>query len=63
MIKMCLNLIGSQYKNIAEVEHLMYNGYHELEEEQIIKIKDNRSEIEKQLRIIESSKYIYELGI
>lgn len=63
MIKMCLNLINSQYKGIDEVEYLLNNGYHNLTEEKIISMKNNRTEIEKQLDIIESSQYIDELGI
>lgn len=60
---MCLNLINSQYKGIDEVEYLLNNGYHNLTEEKIISMKNNRTEIEKQLDIIESSQYIDELGI
>ena len=49
MIKMCLNLINSQYKSIKEVETLLNNEYLELTETDIINMKDNRQEIEKAL--------------
>lgn len=57
---MCLNLIGSQYRNNSEVERLLDNN---MTEEKIIAIKDNRKEIERQLQIIESKAYIEALGI
>ena len=60
MFKMCLNLINSQYKNIEEVEYLLDN---ETTEEEIIKAKDNRKEINRLLSLAESNEYLEALGI
>lgn len=57
---MCLNLINSQYKNIEEVEYLLDN---ETTEEEIIKAKDNRKEINRLLSLAESNEYLEALGI
>lgn len=60
MFKMCLNLINSQYKGIDEVEYLLNN---ETTEEEIIKAKDNRKEINRLLSLAESNEYLEALGI
>lgn len=60
MFKMCLNLINSQYKNIEEVEYLLDN---ETTEEEIIKAKDSRKEINRLLSLAESNEYLEALGI
>lgn len=57
---MCLNLINSQYKNIEEVEYLLDN---ETTEEEIIKAKDSRKEINRLLSLAESNEYLEALGI
>lgn len=49
MIKMCLYLKDSQYKNTKEVETLLNDSF-KMTEEQIIAIKDDRKAIEKALR-------------
>ncbi len=58
MIKMCLNLIGSQYKSISEVEQLLNNG---ITEQEIIEIKDNREAIEQKIRLQQSRKELFDL--
>jgi len=60
---MCLYLIGSQFKNIQEVEYLMNNPYKQLTETQILDIKDNRKAINKELKKINSAEYIEMMGI
>lgn len=57
---MCLNLINSQYRNIEEVEYLLDN---ETTEEDIIKAKDSRKEINRLLNLAESNEYLEALGI
>lgn len=57
---MCLNLVNSQYKSISEVEYLLNN---ERTEEEIIKAKDSRKEINRLLKLVESQTFIDELGI
>lgn len=60
MSTMCLNLIGSQYKNINEVEYLLKNNISELE---ILEAKNNRKEINRLVKLAESNEYIDFLGI
>lgn len=55
---MCLNLIGSQYKSISEVEQLLNNG---ITEQEIIEIKDNREAIEQKIRLQQSRKELFDL--
>lgn len=50
---MCLNLIGSQYNSISEIETLLESNYLNLTEKDIINMKNNRNEIDKQLRLNE----------
>lgn len=57
---MCLNLINSQYKNLEEVEYLLNSGK---TEEEIIKAKNSRKEIDKLLSIAEAEDYLEALGI
>lgn len=57
---MCLNLINSQYRSISEVEYLLDN---ETTEEEIIKAKNNRKEINRLLSLAESNEYLEALGI
>lgn len=57
---MCLNLIGSQYKSISEVEYLLNN---DIKEKQIIGAKNNRQEIERLIQVAEGYEYIDALGI
>lgn len=59
---MCLNLKGSQYRSIDEVENLLENGYN-MTEEKILAMKDDRDEIEKQIRIIDQWAEIEAWGI
>lgn len=56
---MCLNLIGSQFNNIEEVETILESGK---APEYIIAIKDNRKLIEKNLRIIQGFQDLEDLG-
>ena len=58
MIKMCLNLIGSQYRSITEVEQLIKNG---TTEQEILEIKDNREAIEQKIRLQQSRKEVFDL--
>lgn len=60
---MCLNLFGSQYKGIKEVEYLLNNPWHQIPEEEVIEMKDNRDKIESALELIEQAHYIDDLGI
>lgn len=46
---MCLNLIGSQFKNLAEVEEIMNCKYLHLDYVDIEKMKDDRTAINKAL--------------
>jgi len=57
---MCLNLIGSQYTGIDEVEYLLDN---DRTEEKILAIKDSRELIEMELRLIEAEEYLEMVGI
>ena len=57
---MCLNLIGSQYTGIDEVEYLLDN---DRTEEKILAIKDSRELIERELRLIEAEEYLEMVGI
>lgn len=63
MIKMCLNLKGSQYKSISEVEHLMNNGIWDITEEKILEMKDNREEIENTLDTIDELELLQSCGL
>lgn len=57
---MCLNLIGSKYKNITEIEYLLrYNTT----EEAIIEAKDSRKAINNLLKLAKSTEYIEEMGL
>jgi len=58
---MCLNLIGSQFKSISEVETILNEGY-KMTEEKILAMKDNREEIEHQLKLIKSINELKALG-
>lgn len=55
---MCLNLIGSKFNNIEEVEFLLNM---EVTEKEIIAMKDNRELIEEELSIAKSKKELYDL--
>lgn len=46
---MCLNLRNSQFKNINEVEQLIYRKVHPLTDAEIYAIADDRKTIEKEL--------------
>lgn len=63
MIKMCMNLKDSQYRSIAEVESILNNEYVTISEQDIINMKDNRSEIDRKLKLIKDCEDIAELGI
>ena len=57
---MCLNLIGSKYKTITEIEYLLrYNTTHEA----IIEAKDSRKAINHLLKLAKSKEYIEEMGL
>ncbi len=55
---MCLNLIGSKFNNINEVEFLLNMN---VTEDEIITIKDNRELIEKKLKLTQSKKELFDL--
>lgn len=55
---MCLNLIGSKFKSISEVERLLNREQCRLTEQDIMRIKDNRKEIQKELRITQQMEEI-----
>ena len=63
MIKMCLNLFGSKYESIKEVEYLMFNQWYTVSEAEIIEMKDDRDKIEATIELIEQTRYIDDLGI
>lgn len=63
MIKMCLYLVGSKYQSIEEVEQLLNCTDLKLTEKDIINMKDNREEIDKQLEIMDSYEYLEEMGL
>lgn len=58
---MCLNLIGSKFRSISEVEELLNSN--RITEEKIIQIKDNRDEIEYNLDLVRQFEELEELGI
>lgn len=58
---MCLNLINSQYKSISEVEELLNNGYR-MTEEKIIAMKDDREEIDRNIKLMKGVKELIDLG-
>lgn len=60
---MCLNLFGSKYENIKEVEYLMFNQWYTVSEAEIIEMKDDRDKIEATIELIEQTRYIDDLGI
>jgi len=55
---MCLNLKGSKFNNIKEVETLLNMDVTETE---IMAMKDNRELIEEELEIARSKKELYDL--
>lgn len=55
---MCLNLIGSKFNNMKEVETLLNMNVTETE---IKAMKNNRELIEKELRLARSKKEVYDL--
>lgn len=57
---MCLNLIGSKFKTIKEVETILNSGLN-ITEQDIIEMKDNRDEIEQALQSARSYKEIIDL--
>lgn len=57
---MCLYLIGSEYKNMAEVERLLNDKRLNLTEDDILRMKNNRRLIEYSLENVE---YCDDLGI
>lgn len=62
MIRMCLYLINSQYKGIAEVEYLLSFGFN-MTEEKIIAMQNNREEIDKALELAEFCQEMQEMGL
>ena len=60
---MCLYLVGSKFKTIEEVNTLLNRKQLKLTEEDIINMKDNRKEINRQLKITKSIKEIEDLGL
>ncbi len=60
---MCLNLFGSKYESIKEVEYLMFNQWYTVSEAEIIEMKDDRDKIEATIELIEQTRYIDDLGI
>ena len=60
---MCLYLVGSKYQSIEEVEQLLNCTDLKLTEKDIINMKDNREEIDKQLEIMDSYEYLEEMGL
>lgn len=59
---MCLNLIGSKFNNINEVEFILEYGLHKTEED-ILKIKDNREAIEKELKKAQDLEFLRSIGL
>ena len=57
---MCLNLIGSKFQSIKEVETILNSGLN-ITEQDIIEMKDNRQEIEQALQSAQSYKEIVTL--
>ena len=55
---MCLNLKGSKFNNIKEVETLLNM---EVTETEIMAMKDDRELIEKELGLASSKKELYDL--
>ncbi len=60
---MCLNLFGSQFKSIKEVEYILNNQWYKVTENDVMEMKDNRDKIEATLKLIEDYHYIDDLGI
>lgn len=58
---MCLNLIGSKFGSIAEVEAII--NYYNCTDEEIIRMGQNRDEIEEKLFLIELEEELEEIGI
>lgn len=57
---MCLNLIGSKFQSIKEVETILNSGLN-ITEQDIIEMKDNRQEIEQALQSAKSYQEIIDL--
>ena len=60
---MCLNLRGSKFKSIEEVERLLNNGFKDFTEKQIKEMKNSRKTINESLKLVKQYEQITMMGL